>query len=194
MYHTHIAGRGMTYEDYMASVREGLVAVDPAALNPADAELHHYTALNVKRSARIEKTYTVSDGMRAAVAAISQPQTWMVITEGWCGDSAQILPHLAMIAACNPIIAFRVFLRDSNTDLMDAWLTNGTRSVPKLVAFSHEGEELFVWGPRPAEAQDLINHLKGTMPRQEMYAQLHGWYAKNRGLAIEQEFRTILTA
>jgi len=35
------------------------------------------------------------------IAQINKPQTWLVLTEGWCGDAAQIIPcrllHLSTI-------------------------------------------------------------------------------------------------
>jgi hypothetical protein len=154
-----------------------------------------YLPLNLHRTVRIEATYAPSERVQAAVQAIPGPQLWMVLTEPWCGDSAQNLPYIAKIAACNASIDLRMLLRDQNPDIMDAYLTNGTRSIPKLVAFDWQGRELFQWGPRPQPAVELFRQLQESgAPREDVMHKLHLWYARNRGRALEEEFIALLTA
>jgi thioredoxin-like negative regulator of GroEL len=84
----------------------------------------------------------------------------MVLTEPWCGDSAFLLPIIAEAAALSNHVTLRILLRDDNLDVMDQYLTGGSRSIPKLVAFSADGDELFTWGPRPEEARQLFASLR----------------------------------
>jgi hypothetical protein len=117
----------------------------------------------------------------------------MVITESWCGDSAQILPIIAKAASLNPKIIFEIVLRDSNLEIMDCYLTNGTRSIPKLVVFDEMGNELLQWGPRPKVAQAILSNLKkeGIAPPL-LYDKLHLWYGRDRGKEIEREIIELL--
>ncbi len=117
----------------------------------------------------------------------------MILTESWCGDSAQISPY---IAEQNQRIDLRILLRDENLDIMDQYLTDGkSRSIPKLIAFDCQGNELFQWGPRPAEAQAFVIKAKQDgIPKEHYLGKLHKWYASNKGKAIEDEFKKILVS
>ncbi len=184
--------QGMTPAEYRRYFEEEVERVR------ADAETSHddhikYLPLNLARTLRIEKTYASSKAAEQAARAIRVPQLWMILTEPWCGDSAQNLPYILKIAACSPVIDIRILLRDQNLDIMEAYLTNGTRGIPKLVAFDEGGRELFRWGPRPQAAADLFRELmESGAPVQEVREKLHLWYAKDRGRTLEQELRTIM--
>lgn len=152
-----------------------------------------FTKINIQRSARIDKTYKPSAEITESVSNLTKPQLWIVISETWCGDSAQNVPYLAKIASLNPKIDFRVLLRDENLEIMDLYLTNGTRSIPLLVAFDEEGNELFKWGPRPKEAAELVKNAKAAGdPKPVFLEKLHLWYGKNRGAALEMEILELL--
>jgi len=152
-----------------------------------------FTKINIQRSARIDKTYKPSAEITETVSNLTKPQLWMVISETWCGDSAQNVPYLAKIASLNAKIDFRVLLRDENLEIMDLYLTNGTRSIPLLVAFDEEGNELFKWGPRPKEAAELVKNAKAAGdPKPVFLEKLHLWYGKNRGAALEMEILELL--
>ncbi len=185
---------GMTYKEYAKMFQEETENANAEGLSKEEQELLEYKKLNYQRSTRIEKTYEVSSELKAAVEEIKEPQLWMVITEAWCGDSAQNLPYIAKMASLNDSIDLRIVLRDSNPDIMDQYLTNGTKSIPKLAAFDLEGNELFTWGPRPKEAKDLIAKLKSEgIVKPELYEKLHLWYGRNRGKNLEAEFLELLT-
>lgn len=185
---------GMTYEEYKNYFEAGISGGIHSDADQPAKEKFEYTKLNFQRSLRIEKSYDVSDELKNAVESVNEKQLWMVITEPWCGDSAQTLPYIGKIAAMNPNIDLRILPRDENPDIMDTYLTNGTRSIPKLVAFDGEGNELFVWGPRPKEAQRLINQWKGEgIVKPELYEKLHLWYGRNRGKELEEEFLEIFS-
>ncbi|TGE09407.1 thioredoxin family protein [Hymenobacter fodinae] len=159
------------------------------------AALTHYTHLNVQRMQRLDKTTQVVPELREAVQNLQQSYMWLVLTEGWCGDAAQIVPVLEAIAqASNGRFTTRYFLRDENLDLMDRYLTNGSRSIPKLVVLRVDTlQEVAQWGPRPAEAQALFLSLKSSGATHEEYAEkVHAWYARNKTQATQQELLTLV--
>ncbi|MCK7518930.1 MAG: thioredoxin family protein [Ignavibacteriales bacterium] len=149
--------------------------------------------LNLHRMTRIEKHYSVSEELKNLILQVDKPQTWMIISETWCGDSAQNIPFIAKIAAVNPRIELKIVMRDSNPDVMDLYLTNGTRSIPILVAFDESGEELFRWGPRPDEAIKLFEDLKTAgIEKAVRLEKLHLWYGRNQGAALESEIKKLV--
>ena len=161
---------------------------DTNNLTPEKKERYDIIKLNIQRMTRIDKSYEPGINILEEIEKIEDHQLWMVITENWCGDSAQNLPYIAKIASLNKNINLRIVLRDSNIDIMDNFLTNGTRSIPKLVAFDEEANELFRWGSRPKAAQELVTELKAQgFDKKYFHEKLHSWYAKNKGTDLEAE-------
>src|SRR5690606_18563271 len=96
----------------------------------------------------------VSAELQEKIAKINTPQTWLVLTEAWCGDAAQSIPFMVKAASHSPLVDIRFILRDEHPRVMDGYLTHGGRSIPKLIALQNENlEELFTWGPRPQVLQ-----------------------------------------
>lgn len=178
--------------DY-AAYRQLLAAKANGILEPGD-EIHgDYFRLNEQRMRRVEKTYTVSSALAATIRELPA-QTWIVISELWCGDSAQNIPFIARMADMNPDITLRFLLRDKNLDVMDNYLTDGKRQIPKLIAFDEDGAEIFRWGPRPREAQALFDRRKAEgISLDQVKQELHLWYGRNRGVALEKEFCQLLS-
>lgn len=88
----------------------------------------------------------------------------LVLTEDWCGDAMLNIPVLLRIAEQTKMDV-RFILRDSNLELMDQYLTNGTsRSIPIFIFINHVGEEKVIWGPRAGEVQDLVDSFKSELP------------------------------
>ncbi len=175
---------GLTADDYREYFRQ---QVDVAGPN------QEYTKLNFQRSSRIDRTYKVSDELAAKLGSLTEPQFWLIITEPWCGDSAQILPGLIKMAECSEHITLRMLLRDQNPDIIDQYLTNGGRAIPKLIAFDESGHETFTWGPRPQEAQQIMIDGKAEgLEKEDIYKKMHLWYARNKQKAVESEIGAIL--
>ena len=112
-------------------------------------------------------------------------------------ELAQNLPVLEALAELAPAITFRIALRDS-TDLIEDHLTNGARSIPKLIAFDPTTEQvLFTWGPRPHGGHALVMGEK-EKPESERLAKdalaeaLHRWYHENAGVEVQQEIGACL--
>jgi len=151
---------GLRYDEYRDAWKRQLDDPPPDGADTSERRLHHFLTYNWERQAQVHDAYVPSEELRAAVASIDAPQLWMVLTEPWCGDSAFLLPVIAEAAALTDRVSLRILLRDDNVDIMDQYLTGGSRSIPKLVAFSDDGEELFTWGPRPEAAARRFNALK----------------------------------
>lgn len=186
--------QGQNYEESLQQFNRKIASATYDNVSNDQKKLIDRDKLNYQRSLRIHKTYSVDPSLCELVKNISEPQLWMIITENWCGDSAQNLPYLAKIASCNSLIDFRIILRDDNFDIMDLYLTdNKLRSIPKLIAFRKNGEELFQWGPRPKEAQELVHKLKSEGKSKDEYLEeLHLWYGRNKGKNLESEIINIL--
>jgi Thioredoxin len=180
---------GLTYEEYIFNWEKEIADFKAKNASEKEKKYNEYKKLNLQRTKRIEKQYNVSDELKEILKAVDKDQLWLVITENWCGDSAQNLPIIAKIADENLRINLRIIGRDSHLDIMDNFLTNGARSIPKLVVFDKEGNELFQWGPRPKKLQNLFYKLKDEgIEKNKIYAKLHLWYPKYGIEEIEKEF------
>lgn len=190
----HLAQSPAAYRELLAYLVEEGRTTGP----DQGEEMVAYTRLNLARTVRNEKTVKLLPEVEEAL--VNAPAMhWLVLTEPWCGDSSQVMPVLALMAAAAPKVQLSVLLRDEHLALMDHYLTNGTRSIPKLVAFTPQGQELFTWGPRPQAAQDLVVTNKTLpahqqLPKDALYAKVHGWYAADRGRSIQLELLSLLRA
>ncbi|MCZ2442788.1 MAG: thioredoxin family protein [Flavobacteriales bacterium] len=188
-----IIDRGYRFEEYRKMV-ESLFEAGKVTGTDQREDLIQYTKLNIQRMKRIDKTVSISPKVADTISKISQPLTWLVITEGWCGDASQITPVLAKMAEINPLIKLCFVLRDENTELMDHFLTNGGRAIPVLICADENGEVISWWGPRPTEARQIVADLKvaGETDHQVIMEKVHAWYAKNKGEAIQGEIAALI--
>jgi Thioredoxin len=184
-----------TFDEYMALTTQ-LVAEGRTTGPIQTADYVHYTELNLRRMQRITKTAEIQPELAALVQALPGPQTWLVLTEPWCGDAAQNVPVIAMAAALNPEINLRLILRDDNLDLMDQHLTNGGRSIPKLIILDGGTDAVLgTWGPRPKGAQDMVvayKHMENKPPYSEFVIEVQKWYAQDKTLSCQQELAALL--
>lgn len=189
-----IRDAGLTPAAYQ-EVLEQRAALDPADFEGLEAERVSFARLNLHRTERIRRTWRPSPGLAAAAARLEDSQLWLSLTEPWCGDSAQCLPCLEILAETNPNITMRMLLRDENPEVMDRYLTNGKRGIPLLVALDDSGDELYRWGPRPAVVQGVFD--AGTdegLDKQAKLERIHLFYGRDRGHALEEEFHDLVAA
>src|SRR5664280_691481 len=123
---------GMTYQRYLEMSKSELADTNSDNMTAEEKERSDIKKLNIQRMTRIDKSYEPGIDIRDEIEKIEDYQLWMVITENWCGDSAQNLPYIARIASLNQNIELKIILRDSNLDIMDNYLTAGTKSIPKF--------------------------------------------------------------
>lgn len=184
---------GMTYGEYLELIDSLLEQGKTTGPDQSDSMVG-YGKLNRQRMKRLDKTFEITDETRSFMAEIDRAQIWLVITEGWCGDAAQNLPLIEKIAAASDLVETKYVLRDENSDLMDAYLTNGARSIPKLIAVDAATfEEIGQWGSRPAEATALFAKLKAEgMEKSDILERIQRWYLADAGVAIQKEFRMLV--
>lgn len=176
--------KAMDYDQYNALMTQ-LVAENRSTGEQSE-EKTKYTKLNYTRSKRLDKTGVIDEDAAEFFKNIKHPQTWLVISEPWCGDAAQSLPLLNKTAQLSPNISLKIVLRDENLELMDSFLTNGTRSIPKLIVLDENYNVLTTWGPRSKEATKIVNDYKeahGTLD-ETFREKIQLWYNKNKGKAI----------
>ena len=178
-----------SYAQYLHLIEQLVAAGDTTGDEPTEDQIA-FTRLNLHRMLRWNKTFLVDEKL-VDVARASEPQVWWVFTEAWCGDGAQVIPLLQKITESSEgRISMRLLLRDENKEAMSHYLTNGGRAIPKLIAMSATGDELFTWGPRPVPAQQLMLEWKlspGTKSHEDIEKELHLWYAKDKGICLMQE-------
>lgn len=158
-------------------------------------ELLAYAKLNWQRMQRIEKTFKLDIALSDVLTSENLKKLHvLVITEGWCGDAAQSVPVIPELARLFPEkISVRMILRDSDTALIDQFLTNGGRSIPIFIFLDENYELLGHWGPRPAELQQKFMEMKAAqIPFEELAEKLHGWYAKDKTHSLQSELATLI--
>lgn len=153
-----------------------------------------FTALNFQRMKRIYATTKLHDGLIATLQGIPQPWTWLVLSESWCGDAAQCLPALQRMAEASSNLEIKLLLRDQHPDIMNAYLTGTSRSIPKLVCLNTETlDEYGTWGPRPKAAQDAVTAMKTDgVEHDEMMQRIHAWYGKDRTISLQTEMQVLV--
>ena len=145
------------------------------------------TKLNRQRMKRIDNTLEFTPEQLAPFKQIAKGQLWLVISEAWCADGAQIVPVLAKIAQSNPLIDLSIVLRDENPELMNQYLTNGGKAIPILIiADAQSLEGLHVWGPRPKVATQMVEAYKKEHGKltPEFKEDLQKWYNQDKGQSI----------
>jgi len=179
----------MTYSKYREKI-DLLLAQQLSTGNIQNENLLHFSQLNVTRMHRLDKTISVPDEIKLAMQQINRPMIWLVLTEGWCGDAAQIVPVLHHLSETSDKVQFLLVLRDQNDALMQHFLTNESKSIPKLVALDAVTlEVVFDWGPRPEGAQQLMSDYKAQHGKIDDFikTELQKWYTKDKGMQIMQE-------
>jgi hypothetical protein len=137
----------------------------------------------------------VVEEVKTFLENLDKDYIWLVISESWCGDAAQILPIINKMAEVSDKIDLRVVLRDDNEDLMNLFLTNGTRSIPKLIIIDKKTNEVINdFGPRPKEAKQLILDYKAEHGVVDETAKinLQKWYLNDKGISTQKEIVALM--
>lgn len=158
-------------------------------------DLFNYSTLNEVRMNRLDKTIKIPQEIKDKLANLKKEHLLLVISEGWCGDAAQIVPVMNKIAEESSKLELKIVLRDENVTLMDEFLTNGARSIPKLILVEKDTHIVRgSWGPRPHGALKLILDYKekfGVID-QEAKTELQKWYLQDKGISTMEEIVVLL--
>lgn len=191
-----VIAKALTYEQYYSLIKQLLKEGKTTGNNQSDSYLK-YAKLNFQRMKRVYRTTKIENNLLTTVSGLSQKQIWIVLTEGWCGDAAQSLPAIAKISELTDKIELRILLRDENFEIMNAYRTNGSKSIPKLIALDSENlDQLFTWGPRPEEFQEMVmQHIKNPqLTNAEFNEKLHMKYTLNKTKSLQTELTKLISS
>ena len=183
-----------SYVDYRNYIKDLLKEGKSTGKEQSEA-LTHYSELNEARMNRLEKTVKISTEIIQKLNQLNGHYIWVVISEGWCGDAAQILPVIYKMAELSERIDLKIVFRDENEDLMNLFLTNGTKSIPKLIILDKITlEVLGDFGPRPIGAKQLILDYKAKhgIVDETAKTNLQLWYLHDKGLSIQKEILDLM--
>lgn len=187
--------RSRTYPEYRNIIAELLKEGKSTGKEQTEA-LRHYSELNETRMNRLEKTIKISAEYIQQLKNLNGQYIWLVLSEGWCGDAAQLLPIMHKMTEQTDKVELRIAFRDENDALMDQFLTNGSRGIPKLIILKKESlDALGDFGPRPEAAQKLIVDYKAKHGFIDETAKtnLQLWYLHDKGLSAQKEIMDLMT-
>lgn len=192
---TNALSNSYSYTEYRKLVSD-LLAEGKATGEEQSEDLTNYSLLNETRMNRLEKTIKISETTISKLQNLRKNYIWLVISEGWCGDAAQLLPIIyKMATASNDKIELKIVLRDENPDLMNLFLTNGGKAIPKLIIIDKEKLEVIAdWGPRPKGAIELVTNYKkefGVID-ETIKTNLQLWYLHDKGISTQEEIMKIM--
>ena len=184
----------MTFPEYLHYFENILQKPNEEQSAPYDdASYIDYTRLNWSRMNRWLKIGVLSEELKMAMFRIKRPQHWIVLTEPWCGDAAHNIPFIEMAAKENPLVHLSYELRDSEPFRINDYLTNGFKSIPKLIINDSEGNNLAVWGPRPVACQTVYTELTAQKADFEtVKTEIQKWYNADKGSELQKELTEVL--
>ncbi|MBA3679783.1 MAG: thioredoxin family protein [Bacteroidetes bacterium] len=183
----------MDYQNYL-DLLNNLMAEGKTTGPDQSEDYLNYAKLNLARMNRLNKTATLTTELKETLQKVNFPCIFLVLTEGWCGDAAQNIPTLHLIEEECKNIELKLILRDENLELMDQYLTDGGRSIPKLICLSKVSlKEIFTWGPRPEAVQHIMLELKEKKAeKSEKAEKIHKWYAADKTLSLQKELKDLI--
>lgn len=185
--------RGVAYTTYRTLIK-GLLVEGKSTGKEQSQDLLNYSKLNDARMDRLDKKIKILEETQNELSGLTENFSFLVLAEGWCGDAAQILPVLNKMAEATPKIEMKVVCRDENEVLMDAFLTNGNKAIPKVIVLNNKNEVVDSWGPRPTIATKMVQDYKekhGGLDA-EFKKDLQVWYNKNKGVNVQTDIVNLL--
>ena len=128
---------GLTWKDYMAQM----------------GDTRARTEDNYARS-------TLTEDERKFFSGVTQVRYVLMLAENWCGDVHRNSPLVAHVCEAMPNAELRVFFRDQNLDLTDSFLNNGFRSIPVVVFFDKDWNEIGRWIERAHAASAKVTGIR----------------------------------
>jgi len=177
----------MDFQQYQNLFQD--ILSDPNAPAPYNnIDYLDYTKLNWTRQQRWLKTGALDAVLAKKITDINQHQQWIIITEPWCGDASHTVPFIHMLTQLNPLINASYQLRDTEPFLIEQYLTNGGKAIPKLVIRNEAGDDLLNWGPRPVECQAIYSGLTAANADfNTIKTELQKWYNQDKGQSFQRE-------
>ncbi len=180
--------KAITYKSYRSLIKKLLIE-EKSTGNIQNDDMLNYSALNDKRMDRLDKTIKIAEETVSSLNQINNNYILLAIAEGWCGDAAQVLPVIHKIIESSSKIDLKIVLRDENELLMNQFLTNGGKAIPKIILLDETYNVINSWGPRPSIATQMVNDYKesnGGLDA-EFKKNLQVWYNKDKGKNIQSD-------
>jgi hypothetical protein len=150
--------KGLTWKDYMAQMGD--------------------------TQARTEANYaksTLTEDEKKFFSGVTGVKYVMMLAENWCGDVHRNSPLIAHVVDALPGAELRVFFRDQNADLRDTFLNNGYQSIPVVVFFDKDWNEIGHWieraHPATAKVVGIRSRTLDVAPKDQQEAAM-GEYRK----------------
>lgn len=185
---------GMDFDEFMNQWKEKNL-IPMRGLDPVARRTRFYSKYNIERQARVEELWSPSDAFTEAVERVPGPSDWLFITDDWCVDSAYSLPLVKWGSDRRSDITLRILLKDDHPDIMDLFLTNGKRSIPKFAGIYPDGRVQFVWGPQPEAIRAIRQELMDSGAEGRIVSSTTvDWYADMGWLDVERELIEVLSS
>lgn len=185
----------LSYAEYRKLASDLVAQGKPTGHDHSEA-LAQFATLNETRMNRLEKTIKIDADVQLKLQNISNNYIWLVLAESWCGDAAQILPVIYKMSEVANAIQLKIVLRDDHDALMQQFLTNGGKAIPKLIILDAQTLNVVAdWGPRPQGAKQLILDYKAAhgIVDEAAKIELQKWYLHDKGVAIQYEILEIMS-
>jgi arsenate reductase (thioredoxin) len=185
--------QGYTYEAFR-ELTINLAAAGKTTGPDQSEQMVHYTVLNAQRIKRGDKTVALLPEVREIIHSLNSKLHILVINEAWCGDGAHLLPIFGKMKEASQHIELKILLRDEQPELMDRYLTDGTKkAIPIFIFLDEQYREIFYWGSKSAAVQKLINTMKDEQVDADIIKEKqHLWYARDRGVTTQHELFPLL--
>lgn len=181
--------KAITFDEYLQIANQRLNNPD----NAKDIEYKPYYELGIQRMDRTLKKFVIDEEQLNELKSKNFDGKILIISEAWCGDASATVPALVKFFEGQNEV--KIFLRDSDTSLIDQFLTNGTQSIPKVIILDQDFKVKNSWGPRPKFGHDLLLKFKANpeeYPKELFYNDLQVYYSRNRGKDSIQEILELL--
>jgi hypothetical protein len=119
--------------------------------------------------ARTEDNYArsgLTDEEKKFFGSVNGVRYAMMLAENWCGDVHRNSPLIAHVCEAIPGCELKVFFRDKEADLRDTFLNNGYQSIPVVVFFDKDWNEIGRWIERAhAATAKTVGIRMGTLEK-----------------------------
>jgi len=186
--------KAISYQDYRGQVATHVENGTSSGPDKSEA-LSNYTLLNNSRMKRLDATMKIEEDVLEKFQQYDKNVTWLVLTESWCGDAAHAMPVMNKLVEQAKNLDFKILYRDENEELMNRFLTNGTMSIPKLIAFDNETQEVINdWGPSPLIIMNKTKDFKAAhdLLTTEFKKEIQIWYNQNKGKCIARDLLKLI--
>jgi hypothetical protein len=184
-----ILDKAMSYPAFI-EYTQSVINIPPDKAPYLNPEIISYTEANLRRRKKIADTLQLEKKLYNELYEGIGNWTWVLLDEPWCGDSSFIAPYIyAMSLASAGDIELKILLRDTYPEIMEQYLSNNGKAIPKLICLDKGLNELGTWGPRPEKLQHLVKDwVQEGIDMNEKIKRVYRWYKADNGNEIQKEF------